>query len=114
MTDEDGRMTRRHAIGAGLAGAGLAMAGQALAAPPMFPMVETAQGKVRGLLSGGVAVFKGIRYGASTAGANRFMPPAPPPRWWRHRPQRGVHWRRAATNQCSSVCSIPLALRCPD
>ena len=34
MTDEDGRVTRRHAIGAGLAGAGLAMAGQALAAPP--------------------------------------------------------------------------------
>ena len=81
MTDEDGRVTRRHAIGAGLAGAGLAMAGRALAAPPMFPIVETAQGKVRGLLSGGVAVFKGIRYAASTAGANRFMPPAPPPRW---------------------------------
>lgn len=80
MTNE-GLVTRRHAIGAGLAGAGLALAGRAIAAPSMFPVVETAQGKLRGLLAGGVAVFKGVRYAATTAGNNRFMPPAPPLRW---------------------------------
>lgn len=77
----ENRLTRRHALGAGMAGAGLMMVGRAGATPPMFPVVETAQGKLRGLLSGGVAVFKGIRYAASTQGPNRFMPPALPPKW---------------------------------
>ena len=43
MTDEDGRVTRRHAIGAGLAGAGLAMAGRALAAPRVGRKTPAAQ-----------------------------------------------------------------------
>ncbi|PZQ64204.1 MAG: carboxylesterase/lipase family protein [Phenylobacterium zucineum] len=47
----------------------------------LFPVVETADGKVRGLMSGGIAVFKGLPYGASTAGANRFRPPQPVKRW---------------------------------
>src|SRR5262245_14416235 len=38
-------------------------------------VVETASGKIRGLVIDKVNAFKGIRYGASTAGANRFMPP---------------------------------------
>lgn len=45
------------------------------------PMVETAQGKVRGLARAGIHAFLGLRYGASTAGAHRFRPPQPPPSW---------------------------------
>jgi len=45
------------------------------------PVVETASGRVTGVTSGGVHVFKGIPYGASTAGANRFMPPKRAERW---------------------------------
>ncbi len=63
-----------------LAGSGLirhAGAGEA----DLFPVVETEHGRVRGVTSGGIAVFKGLRYGASTAGRNRFLPPQPVPKW---------------------------------
>jgi para-nitrobenzyl esterase len=43
--------------------------------------VETAAGRLRGLALGGVVAFKGIRYGASTAGANRFQLPVRPQPW---------------------------------
>lgn len=45
------------------------------------PIVETAQGRVRGRLVDGVSVFKGLNYGASTTGPNRFMSPRPPEQW---------------------------------
>jgi Carboxylesterase family len=45
------------------------------------PVVETTTGKVRGLLESGVAAFKGIRYGLSTAGERRFMPAEGPTPW---------------------------------
>jgi para-nitrobenzyl esterase len=47
----------------------------------LFPVVETTEGRLRGLYSGGIAVFKGIRYGADTGGANRFRPPQPVTPW---------------------------------
>src|SRR4051812_23845306 len=45
------------------------------------PVVETASGRIAGATTDGVHVFKGIPYGASTAGANRFMPPRKPEPW---------------------------------
>src|SRR5215467_6379610 len=45
------------------------------------PVVETTAGKIRGLVIDKVNAFKGIRYGASTAGANRFMSAVKPAPW---------------------------------
>jgi len=45
------------------------------------PVVETSHGPVRGLRDRETFVFRGIPYGASTAGEFRFRAPRPPERW---------------------------------
>jgi len=45
------------------------------------PAVETVYGRVRGSIDDRVLAFRGVPYAASTAGANRFLPPRKPERW---------------------------------
>ncbi len=42
---------------------------------------NTAFGRIRGFMDAGVNVFRGVPYGASTAGANRFLPARDPEPW---------------------------------
>jgi para-nitrobenzyl esterase len=48
---------------------------------PITPAVQTAAGRMRGVVRFGVNQFWGVPYAASTAGANRFMPPAKVAAW---------------------------------
>jgi para-nitrobenzyl esterase len=68
------KLTRRSMLATGLA-----LTGAACKSAPVGgdPIVETTEGRYRGRIVDGVTVFKGMRYGASTAGAGRFMPPRP-------------------------------------
>ena len=50
-------------------------------AEPTYVVADTSFGKLRGVDNGGIKTFKGIPYGASTAGKNRFMPPVGPAKW---------------------------------
>ena len=99
---DDNRQNRRNwikqaAVVAGSAAAGLGAGPAAQAATtaaaaqdltrgvrtttPADAVVETTAGKVRGFRRNGVAIFRGIPYGDTTAGANRFMPPRQPKPW---------------------------------
>jgi para-nitrobenzyl esterase len=48
---------------------------------PMTQPVQTAAGRLRGVVRFGVNQFWGVPYAASTTGANRFMPPAKVAPW---------------------------------
>ncbi len=72
----------------GLATAGLLIGGAATRAlaqdmrlTTVGDVALTRHGRVRGLIKDGVQQFWGVPYGASTAGANRFMPPQSPESW---------------------------------
>ena len=82
-------MTGRRAL---IAAAGTALALPALTIPalaaprgkkPEFQGVvaETSRGRVRGVNNDGIRTFKGIPYGASTEGVNRFRSPKPALPW---------------------------------
>ena len=51
------------------------------AADTSYVIGETSAGKVRGSVVEGINVFKGIPYGGTTAGKNRFLPPTKPAAW---------------------------------
>ena len=59
----------------------LAVALGGAAGPTPGATVETNLGKVRAQSQAGVQAFRGVPYAASTAGANRFMPPAKREKW---------------------------------
>lgn len=87
--DKQSGINRRAFLGTGgLATAGLLAGGAAtrLLAQDMRlttvgDIALTRYGRVRGLIKDGVQQFWGVPYGASTAGANRFMPPQSPEPW---------------------------------
>ncbi len=98
-------LDRRAALGLGavsVVGAALSSA-PAAAQPPPPPsagalttdeIVEIRSGKVAGYRRNGVTIFKGIPYAATTAGARRFLPPAPVTPW------TGVRSSRAYGQVC--------------
>ncbi|MDP8983783.1 MAG: carboxylesterase family protein [Pseudomonadota bacterium] len=86
LNEEGGpRISRRTVVlGTAALGAGAwvgprgAMAADAVQAGPE---AMTTSGRIRGYHDGPVKVFKGVPYGASTAGENRWLPPKPPRSW---------------------------------
>ena len=48
---------------------------------PKTAVAKTQYGKVRGFVDGGVFTFKGVPYGATTAGENRWLPAQPVKAW---------------------------------
>jgi para-nitrobenzyl esterase len=86
----NGKIDRRAFLGRGTAAAGVLMGGgleftKSLSAAKTEgstgPVVDTNSGKIRGAIIEKVYAFKGVPYGASTAGAGRFMPPSKPQAW---------------------------------
>jgi para-nitrobenzyl esterase len=94
----------------------------AWAAGPSEPVVETTSGKISGAVVDGISAFKGVPYGASTAGANRFMPPRKPAPWggvraavdWAgHAPQAFAGPRRPEVTALSGVPdTVPVSEDC--
>ena len=81
-----------------------------------FVEAATTYGRIRGLDAGGINTFKGVPYGGTTAGANRFMPPTGPSAWSGVRdalewgpsaPQREPGAARQTSRLAVSTASLP-------
>jgi para-nitrobenzyl esterase len=74
--------TRRSVI-ASAAALGLARSNRAEASalPAETCIAEVTEGRLRGVRAGGVDVYRGIPYGGSVSGSNRFRQAPPPVRW---------------------------------
>ena len=70
--------------------------------------VPTASGRVRGIVRFGVSQFYGVPYAASTAGANRFMPPAKAAPWTGVRDCFVVGTRSPETLKFSTAFAVSL------
>lgn len=91
-------------------------------AVPADPVVEIASGRIKGYTVDGVAGFKCVPYGASTAGANRFMAPQKPAPWagvrdaldWAgHSPQAFFGQRRAEVTKLAPPADpVPVSEDC--
>jgi para-nitrobenzyl esterase len=99
--DAPGPNRREVIAGASAALAAASLSGGASAAVPADPVVETTHGRIRGRSTDGVAIFKGIPYGASTAGPGRFRAPRPPAAW------TGVRDALAFGHACPQASSTP-------
>jgi para-nitrobenzyl esterase len=84
------RLSTAAGVGAALprsAGAAQARPAARTAAPsgacstPRTAVAKTQYGRVRGYVEDGVLTFKGVPYGASTGGENRWLPAKPPASW---------------------------------
>jgi para-nitrobenzyl esterase len=98
---------------------GLIVAASAVSWPALAQgdvVAETTYGRVRGTETSGIKIFKGIPYGASTTGKNRFMPPASPAKWTGVRdalaygssaPQTEPGSRRATSSLAVAAAGLP-------
>jgi para-nitrobenzyl esterase len=95
-SDNRHKLNRREAILLSAAGLGAAFTGMAHASDstktsvhqedgecstPRSAIAQTQYGKVRGFLDDGVFTFKGVPYGATTGGENRWLPAKPLKPW---------------------------------
>ncbi|MGH9685554.1 MAG: carboxylesterase family protein [Candidatus Acidiferrales bacterium] len=76
-------------------------------ASPRKNIVETDSGKVYGFIKDGVVTFRGIPYGASTEGKNRFMPPVKPEPWAGVR--SALYWGPVSPQPFTSTLDSPRA-----
>lgn len=75
------RLSRRSVIQASAAMAGLLFLPSCASGAAKAATLETPQGKINGMSINGVRSFKGLAYGQSTGGKNRFLPPKPAEGW---------------------------------
>ncbi|WP_165190408.1 carboxylesterase/lipase family protein [Caulobacter soli] len=82
-SNPDTGVDRRRLLVGGAAAAGLlAVPMAACADAPSEPVeIAIAEGRMRGVRTGGVDAYKGVPYGASVSGVNRFKPAKPAAPW---------------------------------